>query len=66
MSDWIIDNSNLLTHLGIYALIVYMIFVIAMICRESAVPRDGVIWLFIVLGGGFTGWIAKDIVNLFL
>ena len=66
MTDWIIDNINLLTHLGIYALIVYMIFVIAMICRESAVPRDGVIWVFIVLGAGFTGWIAKDIVNVFL
>jgi hypothetical protein len=66
VKDWIIDNIGLLTHLGIYALVMYMIFIIAMICRESSVPRDGAMWLFIVLGAGFTGWIAKDIISLFL
>lgn len=66
MSQWIIDNINTLTHLGIYGLVMYMIFIIVMICRESAVPRDGVIWVFIVLGAGFTGWIAKDVLQLFL
>jgi hypothetical protein len=63
---WIADNIDLLTHIGIYALITYMIFVIVMICRESSVPRSGVLWIFIGLGAGFTGWIAKDIIQLFL
>jgi hypothetical protein len=66
MTDWLTANIDLLTHLGIYALIAYMIFVIVMICRESGVPRTGVIWVFIGLGGGFTGWIVKDILQLFL
>ena len=66
MQDWLVANIDTLTHLGIYALIAYMIFVIVMICRESGVPRSGVIWVFIGLGGGFTGWIVKDIIQLFL
>lgn len=64
--DLLAANINLLTHLGIYSLIMYMIFVIVMICKESGVPRNGVIWIFIALGGGFTGWIVKDIIQLFL
>jgi hypothetical protein len=66
MADWLQANIDVLTHLGIYALIAYMIFVIIMICRESSVPRSGVIWVFIGLGAGFTGWIVKDIIQLFL
>jgi hypothetical protein len=66
MQQWLIENMDFLTHLGIYALIMYMIFVIVMICRESEVPRNGVLWIFIGLGAGFTGWIAKDIIQLFL
>jgi hypothetical protein len=66
VGDWVAANIDVLTHLGIYALIAYMIFVIVMICRESGVPRSGVIWVFIGLGGGFTGWIAKDIIQWFL
>lgn len=66
MNEWISANIEILTHLGIYALIAYMIFVIVMICKESNVPKTGVIWVFVVLGGGFTGWIAKDLIQLFL
>ena len=66
MTEWLIEHIDVLTHLGIYALIMYMIFIIIMICKESGVPRTGVIWVFIGLGGGFTGWIVKDILQLFL
>ncbi|MFZ9801635.1 MAG: DUF2788 domain-containing protein [Burkholderiaceae bacterium] len=59
-------NIDLLTHLAIYGLIGYMLFVIAMVAKESNVPRIGKIWMFIVLGAGFSGWIVKDIMTLTL
>jgi len=46
-------NIDLLTHLAIYGLIGYMLFVIAMVAKESNVPRIGKIWMFIVLGRFF-------------
>jgi len=59
-------NIDLLTHLAIYGLIGYMLFVIAMVAKESNVQRIGKIWMFIVLGAGFSGWIVKDIMTLTL
>ncbi|NBO05112.1 MAG: DUF2788 domain-containing protein [Betaproteobacteria bacterium] len=56
-------DVELLTHLGIYGLIGYMLFVIAMVAKEANVPSVGKLWMFIVLGTGFSGWIVKDIIT---
>jgi hypothetical protein len=40
-----------------------MLFVIAMVAKEANVPSVGKLWMFIVLGTGFSGWIVKDIIT---
>lgn len=43
------------------ALILYMIFIIINLVRESKAGAYGAMWLFLALGLGFVGFITKEL-----
>ncbi len=45
------------------ALILYMLFIIGNLARESRAGKYGTVWLFIALGLGFVGFIAKGFIQ---
>ncbi|MFM2053144.1 MAG: hypothetical protein RL456_1181 [Pseudomonadota bacterium] len=47
---------------GVGAFIVYMLFVIAQLARESKAGRFGTFVLFVVLAFGMLGFIAKSVI----
>ena len=47
---------------GIGAFIVYMLFVIAQLARESKAGRFGTFVLFVVLAFGMLGFVAKSVI----
>jgi hypothetical protein len=53
-------------HLGIGGLILYMIFIIYRLAKESNAGRFGYFVLFFSLGLGFVGYLAKTILMDFL
>lgn len=54
--------ENLSLVIGISVLVLYMLFIIYKLGVESKASRFGKIMLFIGLGLGFTGFIAKSII----
>lgn len=48
------------------ALIVYMLFIIGNLAKESKAGRYGTIWMFIALGLGFVGFVAKGLIQKLL
>lgn len=48
------------------ALIVYMLFIIGNLARQSKAGRYGTLWMFIALGLGFVGFIAKTLIEHFM
>jgi len=48
------------------ALIVYMMFIIGNLARQSKAGRYGTIWLFVALGLGFVGFVAKSFIQKFM
>jgi len=51
---------------GVAAFVGYMFFIIWQLARESKAGRFGTFVLFIVLGFGMIGFIAKGIIKLFI
>jgi Protein of unknown function (DUF2788) len=51
---------------GVGAFIGYMFFIIWQLARESKAGRFGTFVLFIVLGFGMVGFIAKGVIKLFI
>jgi hypothetical protein len=51
---------------GIGAFILYMVFIIAQLARESKAGLFGTFVLFLALGFGFIGFIAKAIIKWFI
>jgi hypothetical protein len=47
---------------GVGAFIVYMLFVIAQLARESKAGRFGTFVLFVVLAFGMLGFVAKSVI----
>jgi len=45
------------------ALIVYMLFIIGNLAKESKAGRYGTMWMFIALGLGFVGFVAKGLIQ---
>ncbi|NMG63678.1 DUF2788 domain-containing protein [Azoarcus indigens] len=45
------------------ALILYMLFIIGNLAKESKAGKYGTMWLFIALGVGFVGFVAKGIIQ---
>lgn len=48
------------------ALILYMIFIIGNLAYKSKAGKYGTIWMFVGLGVGFLGFIAKGLIQKFL
>lgn len=47
-------------------LIAYMIFIIGQLAWESKAGKYGAIWMFVGLGVGFVGFVAKGIIQKLL
>lgn len=45
------------------ALILYMLFIIGNLAKESKAGRYGTMWMFIALGLGFVGFVAKGFIQ---
>ena len=48
------------------ALILYMLFIIGNLVKESKAGKYGAIWMFIGLGLGFVGFVAKGFIQRWL
>ncbi|MBP6998127.1 MAG: DUF2788 domain-containing protein [Tepidiphilus sp.] len=48
------------------AFILYMIFIIANLAWKSKAGKYGTLWLFLALGIGFIGFIAKGLIQYLL
>ncbi len=48
------------------ALVLYMLFIIGNLAKESKAGRYGTIWLFVVLGLGFLGFVSKGLIQKIL
>lgn len=51
---------------GLGAFIVFMLFIILQLARESKAGKFGTFVLFLVLGFGILGFVAKNIIALLL
>jgi hypothetical protein len=47
-------------------LILYMLFIIGNLARQSKAGKYGTIWMFVALGLGFVGFVAKGFIQRFL
>ncbi len=51
---------------GVGAFMLYMVFIIWQLARESKAGRFGTFVLFLALGFGLVGFIAKSVIRYFL
>jgi hypothetical protein len=51
---------------GVTAFMLYMVFIIVQLARESKAGRYGTFVLFLALGVGLIGFVAKGLVKFFL
>ena len=51
---------------GVGAFMLYMLFIICQLARESKAGRFGTFVLFLALGFGLVGFAAKGIIKLFI
>ncbi|HRP24814.1 DUF2788 domain-containing protein [Thauera sp.] len=52
--------------LGLTALIAFMVFIIWNLAKESKAGRYGMMWMFVGLGVGFVGFVAKAVIQKLL
>ncbi|MBC9071342.1 DUF2788 domain-containing protein [Thauera sp. CAU 1555] len=45
------------------ALIIYMLFIIGNLAKESKAGKYGTVWMFVALGLGFVGFVAKGLIQ---
>ncbi|MBS0542211.1 MAG: DUF2788 domain-containing protein, partial [Proteobacteria bacterium] len=45
------------------ALILYMLFIIGNLAKESKAGKYGAMWMFLGLGLGFVGFVAKAVIK---
>lgn len=48
------------------ALILYMLFIIGNLAYKSKAGKYGAAWLFLALGLGFVGFVAKGVIEKFM
>lgn len=48
------------------ALILYMLFIIGNLAKESKAGKYGTMWMFLALGLGFIGFVAKAFIQKFM
>jgi hypothetical protein len=51
---------------GVGAFMLYMVFIIIQLARESKAGRYGTFVLFLALGVGLIGFVAKGVIKLFI
>jgi hypothetical protein len=51
---------------GVTAFMVYMVFIIFQLARESKAGRFGTFVLFLALGFGLLGFVAKGVIKFFI
>ena len=51
---------------GVGAFMLYMVFIIWQLARESKAGRFGTFVLFLALGFGLLGFVAKGVIKLFM
>lgn len=51
---------------GVSAFMLYMVFIIVQLARESKAGRFGTFVLFLALGVGLVGFVAKGIIKYFI
>ena len=61
-----VEFEDLALKLGLTGLILLMVFIIWNLGKESKAGRYGMMWLFLGLGVGFVGFIAKGIIQKLL
>ena len=54
--DWMLT-------IGFTVLILFMLFIIGNLAKESKAGKYGAMWLFIALGLGFVGFVAKGLIQ---
>lgn len=52
--------------IGVGAFMLYMVFIIFQLARESKAGRFGTFVLFLALGFGLVGFVAKGVIKLFI
>ena len=52
--------------IGVSAFIVYMLFIVFNLAREAKAGKFGTFVLFLVLGFGMLGFVAKQVIKWFL
>jgi len=60
------EFEDLSLKLCVGGLIAYMIFIIGQLAWESKAGKYGAIWMFVGLGVGFIGFIAKALIQKLL
>lgn len=60
------EFEDLSLKLGLTALIGFMMFIIWNLGKESKAGRYGMLWMFLGLGVGFVGFVAKGIIQKLL
>ena len=60
------EFEDLSLKLCVGGLIAYMIFIIGQLAWESKAGKYGAIWMFVGLGVGFIGFMAKGIIQKLL
>lgn len=51
---------------GVGAFMLYMVFIIVQLARESKAGRFGTFVLFLALGVGLLGFVAKGLIKMFI
>lgn len=60
-------SSDTVTKLGLYlllpAFILFLFFIMWDIAKKSNAGKQGTFWIFVALGGGFFGFLAKVVIE---
>ena len=60
------EFEDLALKLGLTGLILFMVFIIWNLGKESKAGRYGMMWMFLGLGIGFVGFVAKGFIQRLL
>ncbi|PTD95269.1 DUF2788 domain-containing protein [Pseudothauera lacus] len=57
------EFESLALKVGFTVLILYMLFIIGNLAKESKAGKYGAMWMFIGLGLGFVGFVSKALIQ---
>lgn len=63
-------SNNTITQFGLYGLVPafigFLFFIMWDLSKKSGAGRAGTFWIFVALGGGFFGFLAKIVIEIFI